>query len=136
MTTTTPAQTSDLAVTYTATQADASLIMAIFNGPIAAKAGDGIALLFDYDTPPTYEQLTADHPKGSQGYKDIGAVMMLNETIGTFVKQGLLDRGLVYDLLYVKGAWDRVKAIAVHDREKAGVAALWENFEALANGQG
>ncbi|WNM27439.1 hypothetical protein RN607_00105 [Demequina capsici] len=31
--------------------------------------------------------------------------------------------------------WDRVGAAALRQRQQYGVAALWENFEALANGQ-
>ena len=60
---------------------------------------------------------------------------MLNETIGTFVKQGLLDGGLVYDLFWIKGGWQCCRAIALYDREKSGVPALYENFETLAQGQ-
>ena len=135
MTTTIAAQASDLSITYTATQADATLMMAILNGPLAARATDGLSLLWAYEGSPTYAQLIADHPKGSEGYKAINAVLMLNETIGTFVKQGLLDRGLVYDLFWIKGGWDRCRALALHFREESGVAAMYENFEALAAGQ-
>ena len=126
---------SNKSVKFTATQADASLMMQILNGPLAASATNGLSVLWSYDEPPTREQLLADHPKGSQGYKDVTAVLMLNETIGTFVKQGLLDRGLVYDLFWIQGAWQRCRAIALYDREKSGVPALYENFEALAQGQ-
>ncbi|MEA2484264.1 MAG: hypothetical protein QOC55_2211, partial [Thermoleophilaceae bacterium] len=57
------------------------------------------------------------------------------ETIGTLVKNDLLDRGLVYDWLWVRGAWEAVGPAALRDREARGVAALFENFEALAAGQ-
>ena len=135
MTTTIPAQATDLSVTHTATQADATLLMQILNGPIALRATDGLTLLLGYATAPSYAAFTADHPRGSQGYQDVQAILMLNETIGTFVKQGLLDRGLVYDMFWVSGIWDRCKAIALHYREQSGVAAMYENFEALAAGQ-
>jgi hypothetical protein len=65
----------------------------------------------------------------------IQRVLMFNETIGTLVKNGLLDRALVYDWLWVAGAWERVGPAAKRAREKAGVAQLFENFEALADGQ-
>ena len=57
------------------------------------------------------------------------------ESIGTLVKNDLLDRDLVYDWLWVKGAWERVGPAALRAREKSGVSALYENFEALAQGQ-
>ena len=62
-------------------------------------------------------------------------ILLWNETIGTRVKNGLFDRGLVYDWLWVQGAWSRVGPAATRAREKAGVAQLFENFEALAAGQ-
>ena len=34
--------------------------------------------------------------------------LFFNETVGTLVKNGLLDRDLVYDWLWVTGTWDRV----------------------------
>jgi len=61
--------------------------------------------------------------------------LFFNETVGTLVKNGLLDRDLVYDWLWVTGTWDRVGPAAKRAREKAGVAQMFENFEALAAGQ-
>jgi hypothetical protein len=57
------------------------------------------------------------------------------ETVGTLVKNGLLDRELVYDWLWVSGSWARLSDAARRAREKAGVPALYENSEALAAGQ-
>jgi hypothetical protein len=62
-------------------------------------------------------------------------VLGFNETVGTLVKNDLLDRDLVYDWLWVAGTWDRVGPAALRAREAAGVAVLYENFEALAAGQ-
>ena len=61
--------------------------------------------------------------------------LFFNETVGTLVKNDLLDRDLVYDWLWVRGAWERVGPAARRAREKSGVAAFAENFEALAEGQ-
>lgn len=66
---------------------------------------------------------------------DVHAVLVFNETIGTLVNNDLIDRDLVYDWLWVSGAWERVGPAAVRAREKAGVAELWVNFETLARGQ-
>jgi hypothetical protein len=56
------------------------------------------------------------------------------ETIGTLVKNDLLDRDLVLDWLWVAGAWERVGPAARRAREQFS-PALYENFEALAKAQ-
>lgn len=124
-----------LSVHKTATAADATLIVQLMNGRLAELASEGMEVLWSYDTPPTWQQFTDDHPKGSAAAIAVNAVLNLNEMIGTLVKQGLLDRGLVYDLLWIKGAWARCGAIALHHRQKAGDPAIYENFEALAAAQ-
>ena len=65
----------------------------------------------------------------------VRAQLYFHETVGTLVKNGLLNRDLVYDWLWVTGTWDRVGPAAKRAREKSGVAQLFENFEALAAGQ-
>jgi hypothetical protein len=66
---------------------------------------------------------------------EVQTMLFFHETVGTLVKNELLDRALVYDWLWVKGSWDRVGPAALRAREKAGVPALFENYEALAAGQ-
>ena len=65
----------------------------------------------------------------------VQAMLFFNETIGTLVKNDLLDRDLVYDWLWVTGSWERVGPAARRAREKAGVPELFANYEALAAGQ-
>ena len=65
----------------------------------------------------------------------VQTVLVWHETIGTLVKNHLLDRELVYDWLWVAGSWERVGPAARKAREHAGVQQLFENFEELANGQ-
>jgi hypothetical protein len=64
----------------------------------------------------------------------VRTVLGFNETVATLVKNTLLDRDLVYDWLWVAGAWERVGPAAKRAREKAGAPTLYENFEALAVG--
>jgi hypothetical protein len=66
---------------------------------------------------------------------EVRIVLGFNETVGTLVKNDLLDRDLVYDWLWVAGSWERVGPAALRARERAGVPVLYENFEALAAGQ-
>src|SRR6185312_16307615 len=65
----------------------------------------------------------------------VQTMLVFHETVGTLVKNGLLDRDLVLDWLWVSGAWDRVGAAALESRAAAGVTELWENFETLAQEQ-
>ncbi len=122
----------DLTVTVGPTQADAQLLVSLMNGTLAGQAMQGTEVLMAYDLPPTLEQLRADHPKGSEGALGLHALMNFNETVGTFVKQGLLHRGLVYDLFWVSGTWERCRPLVLDIRQRSGVDAMYENFEALA----
>ena len=67
--------------------------------------------------------------------ESVFVMLMMGETVGTYVKQGVLDAGLVYDLWAPGLMWDRVSRAALRQREEYGVPALWENFEALAAGR-
>lgn len=62
-------------------------------------------------------------------------VLYFFETVGTLVKNDLLNRDLVFDWLWVAGAWDRVGPAALNARAQLGSAGLYENFEALAEAQ-
>jgi hypothetical protein len=65
----------------------------------------------------------------------VQTVLIFHETVGTLVKNELLDRDLVLDWLWVSGAWNLVAKAALEARAVAGVPELWENFEALAQAQ-
>jgi hypothetical protein len=66
---------------------------------------------------------------------NVQTVLVFHETVGTLVKNELLDRDLVLDWLWVSGAWARVGPAALEARAHADVPELWENFEALAQSQ-
>jgi hypothetical protein len=68
-------------------------------------------------------------------HTEVHTLLIFHETIGTLVKNDLLDRVLVYDWLWVSGTWGRVAPAALRLREETGVPGLYENFEALAQGQ-
>src|SRR4051812_41019995 len=74
------------------------------------------------------EAVEADNPA-------VQSTLMFHETVGTLVKNGLLDRALVNDWLWVSGTWERVAPAARRAREKLGEPRLFENYEALAAGQ-
>jgi hypothetical protein len=62
----------------------------------------------------------------------VQSVLMFNETIGTLVKNGLLNRELANDWLWFAGSWSRVGPAALRARESVGEPRLYENFESLA----
>jgi hypothetical protein len=109
-----------------ASRDDASLMMQILQWSTDAGAMDASMALMAAD----FDAATA-----TVDDRNVFVMLMMGETIGTFVKQGLLDRDLVYDLWAPGLLWDRVGRAALAQREQYGVAALWENFEALAQGQ-
>jgi hypothetical protein len=63
---------------------------------------------------------------------EVQTQLVFYETVGTLVKNDLLDRELVHDWLWAAGMWDRVGAAATRAREQTGVPQMFENFEALA----
>ena len=74
-------------------------------------------------------------PTRRRHHSSVSKILMFGETIGTLVKNGLIDRQLVYDWLWVEGSWARVAPAAKRAREKAGVSQLYENYELPAQGQ-
>ena len=102
---------------------DAQLVVSLSQWGTALGLNDALGEIFRDDFDPT----TANADDAN-----IRAILTYLETIGTLVKQGLLDQGLVLDWLWVAGAWERVGPAALRQREKFGVPALFENFEALA----
>ena len=61
-------------------------------------------------------------------------VLNFGEVVGTFVNQGVLDRGLVTDMWWMEGLWARVGPAARRQREHLGEPRLSENFEKLGGG--
>lgn len=105
------------------TREDAALMMQINQWGAATGADQAFIEIFADDFDPD----TADHSD-----EVVVKVLGFAETIGTFVKQDLLSRELVHDLLWVEGMWTRVGPAALKAREKYGEPRLYENFEALA----
>jgi hypothetical protein len=137
MTIPTQAKASELTVTTTPSQADAQLIVQLGQLGQAMRIDHGQALLWKYrdEGGLSFEKFEATYPVDSDNAVAILNVLKWYETVGTLVKQGLLDRGLVYDLLWVSGMWDLSRGIAIGQRGQVGEPAIWENFEALAAGQ-
>ena len=129
--------TRDLTVTTTPTQSDAQLLVQLAQLGQAMGIDRGSALLWKHrpEGGLTFEQYEAIYPTDSGDAVAILNVLKWHETVGTLVKQGLLDRGLVLDWLWVAGGWELCRSIALGQRAELGVQEMWENFEALAASQ-
>jgi hypothetical protein len=119
-----------------ATIADAQLLVQIMAAGSAAGADRGFQVLSAYPTPPTLSQLREDHARMSEGYREVMAFLGQSETIGTFVKQRVLDEPLVHDLFWVAGAWKVAALVCQGLRDEASEPRLYENFEWLAAREG
>ena|SRR5437764_4465216 len=108
------------------TREDATLIVELAKWGAAIDLGGAASAVWSDDFDPDSAEMT-DRP--------VQTLLTFYETIGTLVKNGLLDRELVYDWLWAAGVWDRVGPAATRAREESGVQQLYENFEALAVGQ-
>lgn len=67
-------------------------------------------------------------------YESIGTVANFFESMGTFVKTGIIDAGLACDLwaYVVVRNWNALLPVITYVREDLGTPSLWENFEYLA----
>ena len=108
------------------TQEDAALVVGLAKLGAMNGLGEAVGSIFADDFDPDAAELSDP---------SVRIVLGWNETVATLVKNDLLNRDLVYDWLWVAGTWDRVGPAALRAREAAGVAVLYENFEALAAGQ-
>jgi hypothetical protein len=106
-----------------ATKEDATLVVQLLSWGTQMGLQDALNHLLQEGFNP--EQVQASE-------KSVQTVLLFGETIGTLVKQGLLDSGLVDDLFWIEGIWARVGPAARRFRETMGEPRLYENFEALA----
>jgi hypothetical protein len=110
-----------------ATYDDAGLIMQILRWGAEMGLEEGMCKIWGDDFDP--QAANMEDPL-------VGRVMTWGEVIGTFVKQGVLDRGLVLDTWWMEGIWSRVGPAALRNRERMGEPRLFENLEALATAAG
>jgi hypothetical protein len=106
-----------------ATYDDANLVVQLlrWGAEMDLPSAIGQVLSDDYDS----DVANANDPA-------VRALLHFGEMVGTFVKQGILDRGLVEDLWWIEGLWARVGPAAIRERKKMGEPRLYENFQALA----
>lgn len=77
-----------------------------------------------------------DAANSSMDNPAVRRLLTFGEVVGTLVKQDILDRGLVLDMWWISGVWERLKAAVTKERERLGELRLYENLEALAASAG
>lgn len=127
-------QEQDRTLSTSPAHADAQLLVQLAELGQSMRVDRGQALLWKHHQKEglTFEQFEATYATDSDDAVAIINVLKWFETVGTLVKQGLLDRGLILDWLWVPGMWDLCRPIALGQRERLGEKGIWENFEALA----
>ncbi len=81
------------------------------------------------------DEFRSKFPRGSDEYDYVNSIAAWHETLATLWKRGLISEELVFDWLWVPALWERLKPILLAEREEAGVAELWANFETMAEAQ-
>lgn len=78
------------------------------------------------------DEFKQKYPPGTTEYSYVTATASWFETVGTLVKNGLLNEALVLDWLAVDAVWKRLAALLLSEREEYNEPRLYENFETLA----
>jgi len=107
------------------TNEDAQLMLQLAQWGTALGVEDAMTEIFSESFDPQ-----AAEPMESAAVRKL---LMFCESIGTLTKHDLLSAQLVNDWLWIEGLWARLGPAALKLRERFGEAALYENFEALAN---
>ena len=123
----------DIAIVRTPpTMADAQLILQLQIVNAMNGADQGWNLLHQFDEPPTLGQLRKRHAKGGTEHAQVMAFLSSCETAATFVRQGILNEALVFDLWDIPGAFRRIEKLIKGVRREAGEPRIMENTEWLA----
>jgi Domain of unknown function (DUF4760) len=82
---------------------------------------------------PNERRRVADIPFSGE-YEAIGTVANFFESMGLFVKSGIIDRHIACDFwaFVVLRNWNALAPVTAYVRERLDVPGLWENFEYMA----
>jgi hypothetical protein len=105
------------------TKEDAAMVIELAKWGAMIEVGAAMGALFDEGFDPETAAANDDA---------VRTVLTFGETIGTLVKNDLLNRDLILDWLWVAGLWAKVGPAVGRVREGSGEPRLYENFEALA----
>ena len=114
---------------------DATVVLQLSQLAVDSGVWDAMNWMWSDQFIPVYAEFVEKYPVGSEEYGRINGICRWYETVGTLYKHGLINEDLLFDWLWVAGVWTRLQGFALGSREQAGVAAIYENFEAMAKAQ-
>ena len=106
------------------TYEDAKLVVELAQWATALGVNEAFPAIMEDDFDPELADALVDVP--------VRTLLTFFETVGTLVKNDVLNRELVHDWLWVEGVWARVGPAAQAMRERVKEPRVYENFEALA----
>ena len=117
------------------TPQDAQLVVQLAQLATVQHLDEAVAWVFANEMPTEPAAFREHFPRGSDGHRHATAILNYMETIGALWKHGLLHEDLLFDWLWVSGVWERVKGLALAQRQEFGEGRLWELVEAMAQAQ-
>jgi hypothetical protein len=117
------------------TPQDAQLVVQLAQLAAVQHLDEAVAWVFANEMPTEPAAFRERFPRGSDGHHHATAILNYMETIGALWKHGLLHEDLLFDWLWVSGVWERVKGLALAQRQEFGEGRLWELVEAMAQAQ-
>ena len=114
------------------TQRDAQVMLQLATWYTESQVGEAINWARSDAFVGDYAEFATGFPSGSEGRLLVNRILGYYETVGTLWKNRLINEDLLFDWLWVPASWDLVKGIALGMRAELANAALWENFEAMA----
>jgi hypothetical protein len=117
------------------TQQDAQLVVQLAQLAAAQNLDEAVDWLFANEMPAEAAAFDKRYPRGSEGHRHATAILNYMETIGALWKHALLNEELLFDWLWVSGVWERVKGLALSQRQEHGNVHPWEHTEAMARAQ-
>lgn len=114
---------------------DAMLMLQFAQWGSASGLPDALSWMWSDEFETEYTKFKEKYPPGSEGYAMAGRICGWYEMLGTLRKHGLFNEELLYDWVFVKGPWERIKGFALGLREEMANPRVYENFEALAQAQ-
>ena len=118
------------------THQDADLLIKLISARALMEVGDPDAQgwIWGDEFIPDYKEFKEKFRPGSVEWRRVHGAAGFFESLGTLVRNDLLNENLLYDWIFVVGSWDRMKDIMRGWREET-VPAMYENFEWIAERQ-
>lgn len=107
-----------------ATYEDANLLVQLMRWGTEMGLDGALAAIFDEGFDPETAPMNDE---------SVRIVLTFGETVGALVKNDVLNRELLRDVLWIDGIWPKVSRHALAAREMTKEPTLYEHFEALVS---